>query len=151
MVKRALISVFDKTGIVEFAEKLVSLNYEIISTGGTYKTLKENNIKLTEINEVTHCNEMLSGRVKTLHPNIFAGILARLDNSNDLLELEKNDINQIDLVVVNLYPFAKEKTIEMIDIGGVSLIRAAAKNYQYIDLLTSPTQYNEYLSCKSNF
>jgi len=150
MVKRALISVFDKTGVVDFAEKLVSLNYEIISTGGTYKTLKENNIPVTEISEITHFNEMLSGRVKTLHPNIFAGILARLDNSNDLLELEKNDINQIDLVVVNLYPFAQEKTIEMIDIGGVSLIRAAAKNYQYIDLLTSPTQYNEYLSFNGN-
>jgi len=143
--KRALISVFDKTGIVEFAQKLITLDYEIISTGGTYKLLNENNIPAIEVKDVTNFDEILSGRVKTLHPSIFGGILARLDNKNDLKELKSNNITPINLVVVNLYPFAQEKTIEMIDIGGVSLIRAAAKNYEFTTLLTSPNQYDDFI------
>ncbi len=148
--KRALISVFDKTGIVDFAQKLVDFDYEIISTGGTYKLLKENNIPVVEVKEVTNCAEMLGGRVKTLHPNIFGGILARRDNESDLNELEANNIAPIDLVVVNLYPFAKEKTVDFIDIGGVSLIRAAAKNYADVSLLISPLQYAEFLTNLEN-
>ncbi|MCQ2957919.1 MAG: bifunctional phosphoribosylaminoimidazolecarboxamide formyltransferase/IMP cyclohydrolase [Candidatus Gastranaerophilales bacterium] len=143
--KRALISVFDKTNIVEFAEKLIKFDYEIISTGGTFKTLKENNIPVIEVKDVTGFEEILSGRVKTLHPNIFGGILARLDNNNDLLELEKNNIAPINLVVVNLYPFEQEKTIETIDIGGVALIRAAAKNYAFTNVLTSVNQYDKFI------
>ena len=143
--KRALISVFDKTGIVDFSKELVSLGYEIISTGGTYKKLHENGIHAIEVKEITDCEEMLGGRVKTLHPNIFGGILARLDNNSDLLELEENNIAPINLVVVNLYPFEQEKTIETIDIGGVALIRAAAKNYAFTNVLTSVKQYDEFI------
>ncbi len=143
--KRALISVFDKTGVVDFAKKLVDYAYEIISTGGTYKLLKENNIPAIEVKDITDCEEMLGGRVKTLHPYIFGGILARLDNDNDAKELEENSIIPFDLVAVNLYPFEKEKTIETIDIGGVSLIRAAAKNYQFVNCITSTEQYDEFL------
>ena len=143
--KRALISVFDKTGVVDFAKKLVDYAYEIISTGGTYKLLKENGIPAIEVKDITDCEEMFGGRVKTLHPYIFGGILARLDNDNDAKELEENSIIPFDLVVVNLYPFAQKKTIETIDIGGVSLIRAAAKNYEFVNCITSPNQYNNFL------
>ncbi len=148
--KRALISVFDKTGIVDFARNLINFDYEIISTGGTYKLLKENNIPVIEVKEVTQCAEMLDGRVKTLHPNIFGGILARMDNESDLKELDKNGITPISLVVVNLYPFAQEKTVDFIDIGGVSLIRAAAKNYKDVSLLISPNQYSKFLENLEN-
>jgi len=142
---KALISVYDKTGVVELAQKLLDYDYEIISTGGTYNLLKENNIPAVEVKDVTEFEEMLDGRVKTLHPRIFAGILARTDNPNDMLELEKNNIDTIDLVVVNLYPFAQKRTTDFIDIGGVSLIRAAAKNYPSVALLTSPNQYDKFI------
>ena len=142
---RALISVYDKTGIVELAEKLTAYNYEIISTGGTYNLLKNNNVDAIEVKDITNMDEMLEGRVKTLHPNIFAGILARTDNPNDMQELQKNNIETIDLVIVNLYPFAQKKTTDFIDIGGVSLIRAAAKNYQSVSIVTSPNQYEKFL------
>ena len=144
--KRALISVHDKTGVVELARELANMNYDIVSTGGTYNLLIENGINAIEVKEVTDYEEMLEGRVKTLHPTIFAGILARQNNPNDMLELEKANIETINLVVVGLYPFAKARTVEMIDIGGVSLIRAAAKNHKYVDLLTSPDEYENYLN-----
>ena len=143
--KTALISVYDKTGIVEFAKELIKFDYEIISTGGTFKALKENNIPVKEVKDVTGFEEILSGRVKTLHPNIFGGILARPDNENDLKDLKENNIKPINLVVVNLYPFAERKTIETIDIGGVALIRAAAKNYAFTNLLISPAQYDNFI------
>lgn len=144
--KRALISVYDKTGVVELAQELADMNYDIVSTGGTYSLLRENGINAIEVKEVTDYEEMLEGRVKTLHPTIFAGILARQNNPNDMLEMEKANIETINLVVVGLYPFEQARTIEMIDIGGVSLIRAAAKNHKYVDLLTAPDQYKDYIN-----
>ena len=144
--KRALISVYDKTGVVEFAKELVSFGFDIVSTGGTYTLLRKNGINAIEVKEVTDYKEMLEGRVKTLHPAIFAAILARQSVPNDMLEMEKANIETINLVVVGLYPFEQAKTIEMIDIGGVSLIRAAAKNHKYVDLITSPEQYENYLN-----
>jgi len=155
LIKRALLSVYDKTGIVVFAKELEKLNVEIISTGGTYKLLKENNITTRAVEEVTDFPEMLDGRVKTLHPKIFAGILADRDNSKHVEEISKQKIFPIDLVIVNLYPFevtiSKEivsvsEAIEQIDIGGVSLIRAAAKNFKDVNILVNVNQYKEYLN-----
>jgi len=155
LIKRALISVYDKTGIVDFAKELEKLNIEIISTGGTYKILKENSIKVKTVEEITDFAEILDGRVKTLHPKIFAAILADRDNPKHNEELSKNKINPVELVVVNLYPFeetiSKEnisvaEAIEQIDIGGVSLIRAAAKNFKDVNVLVNVNQYNEYLN-----
>ncbi|MDQ3019879.1 MAG: bifunctional phosphoribosylaminoimidazolecarboxamide formyltransferase/IMP cyclohydrolase [Bacteroidota bacterium] len=153
MIKRALLSVYDKTGIVEFAKELLKFNVEIISTGGTYKLLKENNIEVKTVEEVTGFPEILNGRLKTLHPNIFAGILCDRDIESHFSELKKHNINPIDLIVVNLYPFEKTisqenvkvaDAIEQIDIGGVSLIRAAAKNYKDVNVLVAPEQYKEF-------
>ncbi|MBX7245099.1 MAG: bifunctional phosphoribosylaminoimidazolecarboxamide formyltransferase/IMP cyclohydrolase [Candidatus Sumerlaeaceae bacterium] len=136
--KTALISVFDKTGIEEFAQFLVDRGYEILSTGGTLKRLAECGIPATSISDYTGQEEILGGRVKTLHPKIFAGILARRSNSGDMATLVVNDIKPIDIVVVNLYPFQKTiaqhnvtlgEAIEQMDIGGVALLRAAAKNF----------------------
>ena len=132
---RALISVYDKENIVEFARELVALDWEIISTGGTFKTLKENNIPVKEVEEVTGQREILSGRVKTLHPKIHGGILFRRDNKDDKKTIEEEQIKPIDMIVNNLYPFENclregkdhETLIENIDIGGPSMIRAAAK------------------------
>lgn len=146
MKKRALISVYDKTGIVDFAQKLTKSGYEIISTGGTSKILKDNGIEAIEVSDVTKFEEILSGRVKTLHPAIFAGILAT-DAQAD--EIQKLEITPIDLVVVNLYPFEEaskkdfimKDLVEYIDIGGVSLLRAAAKNFERVSVVSSPEQY----------
>ncbi|MFH1196915.1 MAG: bifunctional phosphoribosylaminoimidazolecarboxamide formyltransferase/IMP cyclohydrolase [bacterium] len=155
MKKFALISVSDKTGIVEFAKKLVELDYEIIATGNTARLIKNSEIKCTEISNYTEFPEIFSGRVKTLHPKIFGGILFRRDNENDLVEANANGILPIDIIVVNLYPFPQvvnrtdvsvEEKIENIDIGGPSLIRAAAKNYKFISVLTSPSQYDDFLN-----
>ena len=149
-VKRALISVSDKNGIVEFAEELISLNIEIISTGGTYRLLKEKGLNVKEAAEVTGFQEMLDGRVKTLHPKIHAGILARRDVKEHMDAIKKAGIGTIDMVVVNLYPFKEtvlrkdvkfEDIVENIDIGGPSMIRAAAKNYTSVAVLTDPSQY----------
>ena len=150
MKKRALISVYNKTGIVEFAKELVKLGYEIISTGGTSKALKDNGVEAVEVSEVTNFEEILGGRVKTLHPAIFGGILAK---DEQLSELEKNQIAPIDLVVVNLYPFEEaskkdilmQDLVEYIDIGGVSLLRAAAKNFSRVNVLSNPNQYEGFL------
>ncbi|MFH0833890.1 MAG: bifunctional phosphoribosylaminoimidazolecarboxamide formyltransferase/IMP cyclohydrolase, partial [Patescibacteria group bacterium] len=137
MQKTALISVSDKTGLAEFAVGLKKLKFEILSTGGTFDFLQKNKIPATRVEDVTEFPEILGGRVKTLHPKIFGGILAR-DSKKDSAELAKFKIPKIDLVVVNLYPFEKTiaqknvkfaDAIENIDIGGVSLIRAAAKNF----------------------
>ncbi|WP_317368712.1 bifunctional phosphoribosylaminoimidazolecarboxamide formyltransferase/IMP cyclohydrolase [uncultured Tyzzerella sp.] len=151
---KALISVSDKTGIVDFSKQLEDLNIEIISTGGTYNLLKENGIKVTNISDVTGYPECLDGRVKTLHPNIHAGILAIRDNKEHMEQIEKLNISLIDIVVVNLYPFKQtilkenvslEEAIENIDIGGPSMLRAAAKNYQDVSVITSNEDYNKVL------
>lgn len=141
-IRRALISVYDKTGIVEFVRALHDeFGVEILSTGGTAKLLSENGVPVTLVEDVTGFPEMLDGRVKTLHPKIFAGILADRDNPEHLRQLDEMGIKPIDLVVVNLYPFETvvadpkctfEQAIEMIDIGGVSLLRAAAKNHKHV-------------------
>lgn len=148
---RALISVSDKEGIVSFANRLDALNIEIISTGGSAKRLQDSGIKVTQIEEVTKFPECLDGRVKTLHPNIFAGILAMRDNSSHMETLENFDISTVDIVVVNLYPFKEtiskpnvsfEEAIENIDIGGPSMLRAAAKNYKDVAVITDPKDYD---------
>lgn len=145
MKKYALISVSDKYALAEFAEKIIDLDFNIIASGGTYEYLKENKIPAIEVKDITGFQEILGGRVKTLHPKIFGGILARTDNEQDLEDLKENNINPIELVVCNLYPFEENNAIENIDIGGVSLIRAAAKNYEYVNVLTSPYQYDEFI------
>ncbi len=150
MKKLALISVSDKRNIVEFANKLRKLEYEILATGNTAKLLVENQINCTEISDFTSFPEIFSGRVKTLNPKIFGGILMRRKNSSDIKEAESNGIIPIDVVCVNLYPFpnvvnrkdiSHEEKVENIDIGGPSLIRAAAKNYEHVSVLTNPDQY----------
>ena len=149
-VKRALISVSDKTGIVDFAKDLTALGVEIISTGGTYKLLKENDVPVIEVSDVTGFPEMLDGRVKTLHPMIHGGLLARRDLPEHMAAIAEKGIGPIDMVVVNLYPFKQtvlkdendlENIVENIDIGGPSMIRAAAKNYESVAVITSPKQY----------
>lgn len=138
-IKRALVSVYDKKGIIEFAKELERMGIEILSTGGTAKILKENNIKVTKIEDYTGQPEILDGRVKTLNFMIFGGILARQDSSKHLEQLQKMKIKPIDMVVVNLYPFEEmmkkklsvDEMIEYIDIGGNTLLRAAAKNYKF--------------------
>ena len=154
MKKIALISVSDKTGIVEFAHSLVENNYEILATGNTAKLIAENNIACTQIENFTKFPEIFSGRVKTLQPTIFGGILMRRDNEFDIKEADDNNILPIDIVCVNLYPFPQvvnrddidlQTKIENIDIGGPSLIRAAAKNYKYVSVLTDPSQYADFI------
>ncbi len=149
-IRRALISVYDKTGIVDFARALhEEFGIEIISTGGTAKLLKENGIPVTLVEEITGFPEMLDGRVKTLHPKIHAAILADRDNPEHMRQLAEQGIEPIDLVVVNLYPFEEtiakpdctfEEAIEMIDIGGVALLRAAAKNHRHVAVVWCPGQ-----------
>ncbi len=154
MKKLALISVSDKSGVVDFAKQLVKLEYGIIATGNTAKKLAAENIEVTEISTITGFPEIFDGRVKTLHPRIFGGILMRRDNSKDIKQAEENGIHKVDIVCVNLYPFVQtasnpdstlDEIIENIDIGGPSLIRAAAKNYKYVSVLTNPGQYNSFL------
>lgn len=147
---KALISVSDKTGIVEFAKRLEKQGVEIISTGGTYKKLKEEGVKVMEISELTGFPECLDGRVKTLHPIVHAGILARRDKEEHRKQLAELKIDTIDFVVVNLYPFKQtilkdgvtlEEAVENIDIGGPTMLRSAAKNYQDVTVITNPEDY----------
>jgi phosphoribosylaminoimidazolecarboxamide formyltransferase/IMP cyclohydrolase len=154
MKKRALISVSDKTGIVELAKRLVKQGFEIISTGGTAKVLTEAGIEVIGISDITGFPECLDGRVKTLHPHIHGGLLAIRDNPEHMELLDKLNINTIDFVVVNLYPFREtiqnistslEEAIENIDIGGPSMLRAAAKNYKYVNVLVDPSDYESVL------
>lgn len=149
-MKRALISVTDKTGIVEFAEELVKLGVEIISTGGTANILRNQGIPVIDVSEVTGFPEILDGRVKTLHPKIHGGILGRRDVANHVDTMEKHGIKPIDIVVVNLYAFEKtvakkgctlDEAIENIDIGGPTLLRAAAKNYKDVTVIVDPSDY----------
>jgi phosphoribosylaminoimidazolecarboxamide formyltransferase/IMP cyclohydrolase len=147
---RALLSVSDKEGLVEFAQTLVDNNVEILSTGGTAKVLREAGLPVTDVKEATGAPEMLGGRVKTLHPKIHGGILMRPDLESDREDAEVNGVKPIDLVVVNLYPFkqtiskdsvTEEEAIEQIDIGGVALLRAAAKNFQHVAIVTAMKDY----------
>ena len=150
-MKRALISVYDKKGIVEFATSLDKLGWEIISTGGTSRVLKEAGIDILEVEDVTNFPEILDGRVKTLNPYIHGGLLYKRDNENHIKTVEQMKINAIDLVVNNLYPFEEtvnregvshEEIIENIDIGGPSMIRAAAKNYKHVSAVVDPKDYD---------
>jgi len=152
---RALISVSDKRGIVAFAQGLVDLGYDIISTGGTLSLLQKNNVPVTPVDAVTGFPEMLDGRVKTLHPKIHGGLLALRNNPEHVATCKAHDITFIDLVVVNLYPFEKtisnpnvhlEDAIENIDIGGPSMLRSGAKNYQSVGIIVDPDQYEALLA-----
>lgn len=161
-IENALISVYDKSGLVEFAKGLLNLGIEIYSTGGTNKFLLENGLKVRSIEEITQFPEILDGRVKTLHPKLFAGILARRNKSDHSKQLEIHNINSIDLVVCNLYPFEATiknfsynskinddelfEILEMIDIGGPSLLRAASKNFHWTLPVVNPIRYSEILN-----
>lgn len=151
-IKCALISVSDKTGVVEFAKKISTKGIEILSTGGTAKALKEGGVNVIEVSDYTGFPEMMDGRVKTLHPKIHGGLLAIRDKAAHMEQAEKNGIKMIDLVVVNLYPFEKvtengnvteEEAIENIDIGGPSMIRSAAKNFKFVTIVADPNDYDE--------
>ena len=154
MKKRALLSVFVKDGILELAQYLKEADWEILSTGGTAKYLTENNIPVTDVSAVTGFPECLDGRVKTLHPAIHAGVLAIRDNKEHMDKIAELGVAPIDLVCVNLYPFFEkvqaglkfEETVEFIDIGGPTMIRAAAKNFQDVIVLTDPADYAETIS-----
>jgi len=153
MVKRAFISVFDKTGIAEFAARLAQYGFEIVSTGGTYKELCEKGIEAIEISEITGFTELLGGKVKSLHPAIHAGILAYRDKEKDMKSLQDNRITPIDVVVCNLYPFEQAvkknaelpELIENIDIGGVTLLRSAGKNFASVTCVFDPSDYDTVL------
>lgn len=152
---RALVSVSDKTGIVEFAKELVGMGIEIISTGGTYSKLKESGIPAMEISELTGFPECLDGRVKTLHPIVHAGLLAMRSNPDHMKQLADLNIETIDLVIVNLYPFkatilkegvTRADAVENIDIGGPTMLRSAAKNYQDVAVVVDPSDYEKVLT-----
>ncbi len=153
MIKTALISVSDKEGIVDFARQISKLGIRIISTGNTAKLLKQNKIDVTLVSDVTKFPEMLDGRVKSIHPNIFAGILADRKNKRHMNELKRLKISPIDMVVVNFYPFEEtasngskiSEIVENIDIGGPSLVKAAAKNYKDVLAVVDPNDYNSVL------
>jgi phosphoribosylaminoimidazolecarboxamide formyltransferase / IMP cyclohydrolase len=156
MTRLALLSVSDKTGLIEFARQLVEkFDFEIVSSGGTAQALKAEGIPVMKVAEYTGAPEILGGRVKTLHPKIHGGILARRDLPEHLADLEQHQIRPIDLVVVNLYPFAATiskpgvslaDAIEQIDIGGPAMLRAAAKNFAHLTVLSNPDRYNDYLA-----
>ncbi len=150
MKRYALLSVYEKTGIVEFARGLVELEWTLLSTGGTARTLREAGLPVTDVAEFTGFPEMLDGRVKTLHPLIHGGLLGRVDLQEHVVQMLNNGIKPIDLVVVNLYPFAAtvrkpgvttEEVTEQIDIGGPSMLRSAAKNYTRVTAVMDPGMY----------
>ena len=149
-IERAIIGVYDKTGVVEFAGALRGFGVEILSTGGTARTLEAGNVQVRQVSDYTGFPEMMDGRVKTLHPKIHGGLLAVRDNEQHIKEANQNGVEMIDMVVVNLYPFeatiakpcvSLEEAIENIDIGGPTMIRAAAKNYRYVAVVTDISQY----------
>ena len=156
----ALLSVSNKTGIVDFARSLVDYGYTIISSGGTHSVIAAEGIPVTKVSEYTGSPEILNGRVKTLHPKIHGGILAQRGNPVHDIDRNANDIGLIDIVAVNLYPFKEtvaksdvtlEDAIENIDIGGPSMVRSAAKNYKDVAVMTNPQQYGIYMdSIKGN-
>jgi phosphoribosylaminoimidazolecarboxamide formyltransferase / IMP cyclohydrolase len=138
---RALLSVYDKDGLVEFARGLSDLGWELVASGNTAATLREAGIEPREVAEVTGSPEMLGGRVKTLHPKIHGGILADRSNTDHVDDLAAHGIETIDLVVSNLYPFSSDPSVELIDIGGPTMVRAAAKNHDHVGIVTSPDDY----------
>mgnify|MGYP001616509875 CR=1 FL=1 len=142
-MKRALISVYDKSGIINFAKSLAGLGWEIISTGGTAKALKEAGIKVISIEKITHNPEAFGGRVKTISFQIESGIIFDRGNKKHCREAKELGIKPIDMVVCNLYPFEKANSIENIDIGGPTMIRAAAKNYKYVVVVIDPEDYHK--------
>ncbi len=153
-IKRALISVTDKTGVGEFARALSEMGVEIISTGGTAKAIREAGVAVKDVSEVTGFPEMMDGRVKTLHPMVHGGILAIRDNRDHVEQMEEHGIKGIDLVAVNLYAFEKtvaregvtlEDAIENIDIGGPTLLRSSAKNFRYVTVVVDPGDYEKVL------
>src|SRR6476660_3989076 len=152
-IRRALISVSDKAGLVPFAKALRASGMEILSTGGSAKVLREAGVSVKEVSEHSGFPEILDGRVKTLVPQIHGGILGRRDNAEHVAQMAAHGIAPIDLVAVNLYPFetttaqgaADDECIENIDIGGPALIRAAAKNHEFVAVLVEPDQYNAVL------
>ncbi len=159
VIKKAIISVSDKTGIVDFAKELSSLGIEIYSTGGTAKLLHEAGITVKSVSELTNFPEILDGRVKTLHPAVHAGLLAELNKEEHVKQLEEHHLSSIDLLVVNLYPFEEtlekqgsthEEIIEFIDIGGPTMLRAAAKNYLWTAVLVNPKWYGEIITLLKN-
>lgn len=151
-IRRAVVSVSDKTGVVDFVRDLEEMGVEILSTGGTARTLRDNGIKVTDVSEYTGFPEMMDGRVKTLHPKIHGGLLGRRNNQKDTREMEIHGISPIDMVVVNLYPFeatvaregcSLDEAIENIDIGGPTMIRSGAKNYRDVSVVVDPNDYPE--------
>ncbi len=154
-IRRALISVSDKTDVVEFARELKRFGVEIISTGGTAKTLREAGLAVREVSDVTRFPEMMDGRIKTLHPRVHGGLLAVRDNPEHLAAMKEHDIEPIDMVVVNLYPFEETvarggvtlaEAIEQIDIGGPAMIRSAAKNFRDVTVVTAPSSYPDLIA-----
>ncbi len=155
MIKRALISVSDKAGIVDFAKELSSMGIEILSTGGTAKALREAGVPVVEVSDYTGFPEMMDGRLKTLHPKIHGGLLSRRNNPKDMEDIKKHGIGTIDLVVVNLYPFEKtiakpnvtfDEAIENIDIGGPAMLRASSKNFADVVVIVDPGDYSTILA-----
>ena len=148
-IKRALLSVSDKTGLVELGQSLAANGVELVSTGGTAKALREAGLTVRDVSDLTGFPEMMDGRVKTLHPTVHGGLLAVRDNPGHVAAMEAHGIGPIDLVVVNLYPFAKtvtrgaarDEVIENIDIGGPSMVRSAAKNHAHVAIVTDPADY----------
>ena len=158
-IARALISVSNKKGIVEFAKVLHAMGIEILSTGGTAKTLRDSGIAVKDVSEHTGFPEMLDGRVKTLHPKIHGGLLSRRDNPKDMEEIRKHGIDTIDMVVVNLYPFKETisrlgvsfaEAIENIDIGGPAMLRSASKNFQDVAVIVDPSDYENIINEMQN-
>lgn len=148
--KRALFSVSDRRGIVDFGVRLANIGIEILSTGGTAGVLREGGVSVTDIAEVTGLPEMMEGRIKTLHPRIHGGLLARRDHSGHMADANRHGIQMIDLVAVNLYPFEEtvarrgvtiEEAVEQIDIGGPAMVRSAAKNYAFVAVIVDPDDY----------
>ncbi|MBI5015240.1 MAG: hypothetical protein HZB55_07080 [Deltaproteobacteria bacterium] len=149
-IQRAVVSVSDKTGVVEFARQLRERGVEILSTGGTARSLQEAGLDVTEVSAYTGFPEMLDGRVKTLHPKIYGGILGLRDRPDHAATMQEHGIEPIDLVAVNLYPFERtvagagctvEEAVEQIDIGGPCMIRASAKNHRFVTVVVDPTDY----------
>ncbi len=154
-IARALLSVSDKTGILDFAKGLEALNVEILSTGGTAKYLKDNGVKVKDVSDHTKFPELFDGRVKTLHPKVHGGLLQRRDNDEDIRDAKKHDIPVIDIVAINLYPFEEtiakpgvtlDEAIENIDIGGPSMLRSAAKNHRWVTVISDPDDYDTVLA-----
>lgn len=149
-IKRAIVSVSNKQGVIEFAKELHGLGVEILSTGGTAKSLREAGVKVKDISDYTGFPEMLGGRLKTLHPKVHGGLLSRRDNSKDMEDIKEYGIELIDMVVVNLYPFEEtiakpgvsfDEAIENIDIGGPTMLRSASKNFQHVAVVTDQRDY----------